>query len=84
MTQVTKEQIRASVEAVMAIADCIRELGSVPSGELYARICDRVSYDSYMRIIAILRDGKLITDQGHLLRWIGPKKEEQPCGASPG
>ena len=58
-------------KAVLAIAEAIRELGSVPSGHLYARLMDRFSLDQYESLIQILVRENLITrGNDHLLRWI--------------
>ena len=72
----TKEQVRAGLEIVLAVSDAIRELGEVPSGHLYAHLMGKLSIDDYNKIISILVGAKLITNQGHLLRWVGPTKGE--------
>ena len=68
---VTREQLAAGMEIIRAIADAIRELKTVPSGHLYARLCGRMSLSEYQKIIGILQRSKVIAvDQSHLIRWI--------------
>lgn len=69
----TQSQIEAALAKMMAIADAIRELGSVPSGVMYAQVCDRVNINEYKSILKILEKQKLITVKNDLIEWIGPK-----------
>jgi len=64
---------QAAVGAVLAIADCIRALGSVPSGHLYARLMGHMSLETYEAVIGLLVEaGKVRRRSNHLLEWIGP------------
>jgi hypothetical protein len=76
MTTVTKEQVRAVFEAVRAIADLIKALGSVPSGHLYARLMEggNISLENYLKVIDTLKRAGLVTESGNLLTWVGPKE----------
>lgn len=69
-TQLSKSQIAAGLNAVRAIADAIRELREVPSGELYARVMDVLSLEQYQSIIGLLTRAGLVANRGHLLTWI--------------
>lgn len=76
------EQAEKSVRAVMqiaaALADAIRELGTVPAGELYANslMGMGVSAEDFNRLIDVMVQAKMVKrDSHHLLTWIGPKKE---------
>jgi hypothetical protein len=60
---------------VEAVAELIRDLGSVPSGHLYARLSSHFSLDQYNKILAILKHGKMVEESGFVLRWVGPPKE---------
>lgn len=71
MSEVTKEQVSAALQVTTAIADSIRELGSVPSGHLYAFVMTKLSLDQYERIIALLIRSELIAKAGDLLIWKG-------------
>lgn len=73
--QVTKEQVVAAVQTVAALAEAIRELGEVPSGDLYANVMGHLSCESYQKAIDMLkRSGLVIETPAHLLRWVGPGK----------
>lgn len=73
--EITKEQARAAVGAVTTVAEAIRELGEVPSGELYAVVMSAgLSLDVYNKILGIVKRAGLVEETpGHLLRWVGPK-----------
>lgn len=75
-----KSQLIASVNAVRGIADAIREVGSVPSGELYVRVMDVLSLEQYQSIIGILTRAGLIESRGQILTWI-VQPEEAPQSA---
>ena len=67
----SQDQINAAKAMLLALAEAIRGLGSVPSGHLYARIMDKISLSDYERVISILTNRKLIKNENHLLTWIG-------------
>ncbi len=76
---------QAATGAVLAVAECIRDLGAVPSGHLYARLMGHMSADAYQGVIAALvRAGLVRQHPNHLLEWIGPSgpsaKHQQPKG----
>ena len=60
---------------IQAIADAIKELGTVPSGELYAHLMRHgISLEVYEKIINRLKDAGLIfVSTGHLIEWKGGK-----------
>ncbi len=65
-------QTTAAVDAILAVAEAIRELKSVPSGHLYARLMGHMDLDGYQRVIAILKSTGLVTESGHVLTWVEP------------
>ena len=69
--ETTKQQIDGAVQVIAAIANTIRSLGKIPSGELYARIVDRVTIEQYDRILDILKNAELIEVKHHEIAWIG-------------
>lgn len=73
MNTPSKEAIQATIQTVAAIAEAIRDLGSVPSGHLYAQVMGHMSIDQYSQIIVLLKKAGLVTESGHLLTWVGPK-----------
>jgi hypothetical protein len=73
--QPTRAQLAGALAATAAIAETIRELGSVPSGHLYAKLVGRLSLDAYQSIIRTLVNARLVRETGHELTWIGPNPE---------
>lgn len=69
-----KRQAAAYVMACGAVAEAIRDLGEIPSGELYARLMGHMSLQTYDRIIGSLVRAELVTNSCHLLKWVGPAK----------
>lgn len=69
----TRDQIAAALKTVQAVAEAIKELGSVPSGELYAQLMGHLSLSAYTRVIDTLKRTGLVKESNHLLTWIGPK-----------
>ena len=72
----SKQQQEAVVQIVKAVSESIRELGSVPSGHLYAQLMGILNLDQYNQIIGILKRSGLVSESNHLLEWIGPKVGE--------
>lgn len=72
----TKEQIVAYINVVKNVADIIRELGSVPSGVLYARLTGIMTLEQYQRILGHLKNSGLIRESNHLLTWVAPAPVE--------
>jgi hypothetical protein len=66
----TKEQVEALIKATKAIADSIKELKRVPSGELYARLMNYVSLQQYEQLISVLEKAGLIEIVNHEIIWI--------------
>lgn len=71
---VTKEQVAAHLKVVQAVAEAIREAGSLPSGPLYAIMCGVVSLESFNHIIDTLKRTGLVVEENHLLIWKGDAK----------
>ncbi len=67
---------KAAMRVVLAVGETIRELGSVPSGYLYAGLMGKMSLGQYQGIIHCLKAAKLISERGHLLTWIGTTQPE--------
>ena len=69
---VTTQRVEAGLQVVRAMAEAIRDLGSVPSGHLYARLMGRMDLQSYEGLIGILvRSGLVTQDASHVLHWVG-------------
>jgi hypothetical protein len=71
MNQETSAQVKAAVQVVVAIGETIKELGSVPSGHLYAQLMGRMSLDTYNKIIGVLVKTGAVKEEGYLLTWVG-------------
>lgn len=68
---ITKQQIVACVETVKALAEAIRELGTVSDGTLYASLMGQMSLDHYQYFIGVLVDAGIVTNYNHQLVWKG-------------
>jgi hypothetical protein len=67
----TPEQATALINAVEAVRVCIKELGTVPSGILYARLMQYMNIATYQRLLDILVEAKQITVSNHLITYVG-------------
>ncbi len=85
MSTVTKTQVVAALQTLAAVAEAIRELGSVPSGHLYAQLMPSgMTLSTYQAIIGKLRRAGLITESNNLLTWVAyTKEEEEQLGVDP-
>jgi hypothetical protein len=75
LTEAERARLNAGVLATMAVAEAIRELGSVPSGHLYAQLMGQLSLESYGAILRTLKGAGLVEEKSHLLTWVGPTLE---------
>ena len=64
-------QEKAAVAVVVAIGETIKDLGSVPSGHLYAQLMGRMSLETYNKVIALLVKTGAVKEENHLLTWVG-------------
>jgi hypothetical protein len=63
-------QTQAAVHMILAVADAIRELETVPEGHLYARLMGHMSLENFTKIIDTLVNAGLVTrESSHLLVW---------------
>ena len=67
----SREQVKAALSAVMALGEAIKDLGSVPSGHLYAQVMGHMSLDNYNAAIGLLKKAGAVKEENHLLTWIG-------------
>jgi len=65
----TTTQIQGTIKVVAAIAETIRELGSIPSGHLYAQLVGRMTLEQYNGVIDTLKNAGLVREEAHLLIW---------------
>lgn len=71
MHNLTRDEIRMATEIVFLIRDAIRDVGSIPSGHLYAQLMPYMSLGLYMQIIKLLKDSGVIREENHLLIYVG-------------
>jgi hypothetical protein len=64
----------AALMIVRHVGVAIRDLGSVPSGHLYAQLMGILTLDQYNAIINTLKKAGMVSESGNLLTWIGPKE----------
>jgi hypothetical protein len=68
-------RVEGTLQVVLAIARAIEELGTVPSGHLYARLMGHLDIDAYQSVIATLVRAGLVREcANHLLEWAGPRR----------
>lgn len=72
MTTSTRDEVRAMLAVTLAVGETIKELGSVPSGHLYAALMEKMSIHTYQMIIGALKKSGLVSESGHVLTWVGP------------
>ena len=72
-----RQQMQTALDAIHAIAETIRELGEIPSGELYARLMGKIELRDYDLILDTLKWAGLVTEtSGHLLKWNHPERHK--------
>jgi len=67
----TQQELRAVLLLCKAVGDAIRDLGTVPEGELYVRCMGHMTLDTFNRVVDKLVDAKLVTRKSHVLTWVG-------------
>jgi hypothetical protein len=68
------ERRRAAAAALTIckiIADAIKELGSIPSGHLYARIQTHLTLEQYRQAVETLKGSGLVEEKNDVLIWKG-------------
>ena len=72
----TKQELSNAFKILSAVAETIRELGSVPSGHLYANLMGQMGLEEYTSLIDTLKRTKLVEEKYNVIYWIGPKNDE--------
>jgi len=65
----TSEQIQGGFQILQAVSEAIREAGKIPSGTLYAVLCDKMDIGTYNKVISILKNSTVIRESGNVLYW---------------
>lgn len=63
-------QEKATIQVTIAVGQAIKELGSVPSGHIYAQLMGHMSLESYNNVILSLKNAGLVKEENHLLSYI--------------
>lgn len=71
MSNASLAEVKAAVQVVVAVGEAIKELKSVPSGHLYARLMGRMSLETYNKIIGVLVKTGAVKEENHVLTWVG-------------
>jgi hypothetical protein len=72
MDSADRKDIAAALEITVAVGKAVQDLGSVPSGNLYARLMDRVTLQGYEAAICLLVRTRLVRrGPSDLLMWVG-------------
>ena len=67
-----EQKMKAAVEIMKAVASAVKDLGSIPSGHLYAQLMGKMSLDSYEKMTGALeRMGIIRIDGNHLITYTG-------------
>lgn len=66
-------EVTRAIMVAAVVGDAIRDLGSVPSGHLYANLMGHMDLDTYNGCIKILKQANLVEESNHVLTWVGPK-----------
>lgn len=77
-TEELNHQVKAYLNAVRAIGEIIQACGEIPAGHIYARVCDRMSAETFNGMIDKLVKAQVVErERSHLLRWIGPQVRKE-------
>lgn len=71
MSEPTRSQVSAVLQMLRIVADAIKALGQVPSGELYAVLMPRMSLTTYEKMLSLLESSGVVTVSNHLITWVG-------------
>ena len=64
-----EQKIKAAVEIMKAVASAVKELGSIPSGHLYAQLMGKMSLETYQDMIATMERLNVISVKNHLITY---------------
>ena len=73
----TRQEIKAALTGIQAVAEAIRNLKQVPSTDLYIHLMGHMDIQTYESIIGLLKRAGLVKEKGSLLKWALPMTPEQ-------
>ncbi len=65
------DKAKVTVDVVAAMGRVIQHVGSIPSGELYARLMDKINLEQYNYLLGLLLSTGLVEQKNYLLIWKG-------------
>ena len=65
----TVHELNAGLQVLKALAEAIRELKQVPSGNLYAQVMNYLDINAYESAIRTLCNAGVIRKSGDILHW---------------
>ncbi len=74
----TVQQVQSAFQVCAALAEAIREVREIPSGELYGQILGVCDLETFEGAIRLLVRSSLVTRRGQVLVWSGPEIPEAP------
>lgn len=67
-----RKQIKAQLEAIVALGQAVKEAKQIPAGTLYAVCCGVMTLEVFDKCIDYLvKAGVVVRHPSHLLEWIG-------------
>jgi hypothetical protein len=73
-TTPTRSQARAALSVLLTLTEAIRQLGSIPSGTLYAHVAGHMDLQTYNSLLARIKGSGLVEEsQDGMLTWVGPE-----------
>lgn len=74
MNTVTKAELSAGMDMLLAVAEAVREAGKIPAGHVYAVLQGRVDLAGFNKLVGILEGAGVVKYlPSHELRWVGPQ-----------
>jgi hypothetical protein len=70
-TNITKAELNAGMQILIAVGQAIRELKTVPAGHLYARLMGKMDLEQFDAMIGVLeKQGLVKRTSDHQIAWI--------------
>jgi len=68
-TKINKEEIHAALNILQALTETIRDLKTVPNGELWVHCMRKISFSDYTRAIEMIKNTGLVVEKNNQLIW---------------
>lgn len=67
------KEVTSAIMVVAAVVETVKEIGSIPSGHLYAQLMGRMNLETYEGIINTAKRCNLLKEENNVLTYCGPK-----------